>query len=258
MNLSYEVVGDDSLPPLLLLHGFLSSNLQWEPNEKALAKHFRLFKVELWGHGNSPVPTDSNAYSVEEYLGQIEIIRKQFSIDKWTLVGQSFGAGIVVNYAVKYPHRCYAVVVTNSMSAFSHNFVGTHPHRNEKVEKTKQLLTEKGVRGLPMHPIHSTRIETILKGKMVKVADAVPLSAVLGHFSLLKNLSTDTRLNKVFCPVLLTNGIFEKEFQTVVEFLKLDWPELEIKNLTAGHSVNLDSPQEFNSEVLNWLRSQTG
>ena len=256
IHLSVEVIGDDSLPPLLLIHGFLTSNLQWALNEEVLAKHFQLFKLELWGHGNSPVPADSRYYCLDEYLNQIETIREQYGIKKWSLMGQSFGAALVLNYGAKYPDRCSAVVVTNSNSAFSSNYANTGPDQVEKMGNVKQLLTEKGVRGLPVHPIHSTRIETVLKDKMVKVADAIPLSAVFGHINMLKDISIDTKLRPVLCPSLLMNGIFEKEFQAIVASLKIHWPALAVKNLPAGHSVNLDCSQEFNAEVLNWLSCQ--
>ena len=51
-SLAFELVGLGERPPLLLLHGFMSSNLQWEPNRETLGRHFRLIAAELWGHGD--------------------------------------------------------------------------------------------------------------------------------------------------------------------------------------------------------------
>jgi len=257
MKLSVEVVGDASLPPLLLIHGFLTSNLQWALNEEALAKHFQLFKLELWGHGKSPMPTDNRFYSIDEYLIQIEKVREQYGIKTWSLLGQSFGAGVALNYEAKFPSRCHAVIVTNSNSAFSSNYVNTAPAQVEKMGGIEKLLAQKGVRGLPVHPIHSTRIEKALKDKMVKVADAIPLSAVFGHLNMLGSLSIDTKARPVSCPSLLINGTFEKSFQAVVASLKMDWPALAVKDLPGGHSVNLDCSEAFNIEVLNWLEFQS-
>ncbi len=256
IHLSVEVVGDNSLPPLLLIHGFLTSNLQWALNEEVLAKHFQLFKLELWGHGDSPIPAGNRYYCLDEYLNQIERVREQYGIKKWSLMGQSFGAGLVLNYEAKFPERCSAVVVTNSNSAFSRNYVGNGPEQVKQMGGVKKLLAEKGVRGLPVHPIHATRIEKVLKDKMVRVADAIPLSVVFGHFSMLESLSIDTKLRPVLCPSLLMNGKFEKGFQPIVASLKMHWPALTVKDLPAGHSVNLDCSQEFNVEVLNWFSCQ--
>ena len=67
-SLHYEVDGSAGKPALLLLHGILSSNLQWEPNRAALSEHFRLVSVELWGHGKSPAPEDPERYTREAKL----------------------------------------------------------------------------------------------------------------------------------------------------------------------------------------------
>ena len=40
-------------PPLLMLHGVLSSNAQWSPNIEALSRVSTPVTVELWGHGDS-------------------------------------------------------------------------------------------------------------------------------------------------------------------------------------------------------------
>jgi hypothetical protein len=34
-GLNFEIAGSADQPALLLLHGFMSSNLQWEPNHDA-------------------------------------------------------------------------------------------------------------------------------------------------------------------------------------------------------------------------------
>ena len=57
-TLPCTVSGDADKPALLLLHGFLSSNLQWEPNRERLLERFRLIEVELWGHGEAPAPEE--------------------------------------------------------------------------------------------------------------------------------------------------------------------------------------------------------
>ena len=79
-HLNCQTLGEADKPALLLVHGFLSSNLQWEPNKAALLKHFRLFMVELWGHGQSPTPPNDTDYSVSRYVEELEAIRVRYGI----------------------------------------------------------------------------------------------------------------------------------------------------------------------------------
>jgi pimeloyl-ACP methyl ester carboxylesterase len=54
--LNVEDTGNRNGPPALLLHGFMSSNLQWELNRERLGAELRLLLTEQPGHGRSPVP----------------------------------------------------------------------------------------------------------------------------------------------------------------------------------------------------------
>ncbi len=92
-----EIDGSETSPALLLVHGFMSSTLQWEPNREALRERFRVVAVDLWGHGDSPAPRDSNRYTVDAYLSEFEAIRERLGIEAWFVCGQSFGAGITIS-----------------------------------------------------------------------------------------------------------------------------------------------------------------
>jgi len=165
--LHYEIIGDSTKPALLMVHGMLSSNFQWEDNKDFLAQHFRLIMVEIWGHGNSPTPSDENAYTASNYCRQLEAIREKLGVEKWAAIGQSFGAGVTMNYALAHPDRITRLVVTNSKLAMG--------------EMAKNMTFPKGplppLRSLPIHPIHSKRLAPALKEKLVAVSDAVDKEA---------------------------------------------------------------------------------
>lgn len=96
MKLHVEVEPEGRGPPLLLVHGFLSSCAQWRPNLAALKQYVRPVIVELWGHGRSPAPEDPEAYRVTSYIDAFEAIRRDLGVDRWLVCGQSFGAGLTI------------------------------------------------------------------------------------------------------------------------------------------------------------------
>ena len=114
--LNYVTHGDRSHPALLLLHGFMSCNGQWLANLDNLTDRYFLVCVELWGHGESPTPLDEACYTQQSYEDQFELIRQALDIEYWAVIGQSYGAGIVLHYAANYPAICKAAVATNSRS----------------------------------------------------------------------------------------------------------------------------------------------
>ena len=55
-------------PPMLFVHGFLSSRAQWRENLEPLGAVCRPVIVELWGHGRSPAGESPDDYSAAGYL----------------------------------------------------------------------------------------------------------------------------------------------------------------------------------------------
>ena len=106
-------------PPVLFVHGFLSSRAQWLPNLESFREFCTPVLVELWGHGRSPAPDDAKAYTSASYLRQFEAIRCELGVERWCLVGQSLGASLTLRYSLDHPGRVIAQVFTNSNSALA-------------------------------------------------------------------------------------------------------------------------------------------
>lgn len=246
-TLAYEHVGNRAGPALLLVHGFMSSRHQWLANLDALGADFQLVLVELWGHGRSPEPADPDAYSVAEYLRQFEHIREELGIDSWGLVGQSYGAGIVLTYALEYPGVCPAVAVTNSRSAFGS--IDRDRERRSDGNGSGAPNRLQSPRDLPLHPINARRFPDHVKDALVRDADAMSVRAIESSGRLAPHLNFTDRLEMLEQPVMLANGVYEKAFQSEVEKLKARYPSLEVVDLEGGHSVNIEAADGFNRAV---------
>lgn len=247
MNLAYETFGDPANPPIMALHGFMSCNDQWLRNRDALTQSHFLVTVELWGHGNSPTPNDAQAYTVDTYVAQFENIRTELDIERWALIGQSYGAGLVVNYAMRCPDQCTAVIVTNSRSAF-----GSLDSEQQRPQRTPPD-PDPDLRKLPYHPIHARRFPEEVKQALVKKADAMTPTAIRLGGSLGGQLHSFDLLGELTQPVLLTNGVYEKAFQPNAQKLRKRYPDLQTAELQGGHSVNIEAAAGFNDAVLKFL-----
>jgi pimeloyl-ACP methyl ester carboxylesterase len=243
-KLAYQTAGDPSRHAIMLVHGFMSCSGQWLCNVDALSKDHYLVMIELWGHGDSPTPRDEACYSISSYLAQFEHIREVLGIHRWSVIGQSYGAGLVINYALQHPERCDAVVVTNSRSAFGKIV------RGAPVRKDGQSRFDP--RSLPFHPIHARRFPQDVKDALVEKADGISAAAIkLG--GLVGDLNSIETLGKLEQPVLLTNGRYEKSFQADLDNLLRLYPDLNVADLDGGHSVNIEAAEGFNAAVLRFL-----
>ena len=248
--LHYDTHGNPDHPAVLLLHGFMSSNAQWLTNIEALSARYFLVAVELWGHGRSPTPAQRNYYTLDSYYEQFEAIRHTLGLVGWAVIGQSYGAGIVLNYANAYPQVCRAVVATNSRSAF-----GSLAAENASGRTTREEHPGSNLRALPYHPIHARRFPDHVKNALVASADAMDPQAVRLGGKLGAALNCRALVGNLPVPLLITNGRYERSFQADLAALQDAIPDLNVVDLPGGHSVNIEASAGFNAAVLSFLEA---
>ena len=98
--------------PVILIHGFLYDTFTWHNNMNALAKHFKLFAIALWGFGYSTrEPLD---YGYPLYAEQLLMFMDALNIEKASLVGHSMGGGTAIYFAVHHPDRVDKLVLVDA------------------------------------------------------------------------------------------------------------------------------------------------
>ena len=238
-----EDAGSPDGSAMVLIHGFLSSNVQWDLNRDDLCTRHRLILVELPGHGSSDAPDDQGGYTAEHIISELERIRTERDIEQWWVCGQSLGGAIATLYCLAHPERILGLIFTNSRAAFG---IGRRGVSREPGEPAPVL---RSTRDLPVHPINAKRIDERLKARMVAAADAMPLHAV-NHFTALRHTwRAVDHMSSLTMPVLLVNGRWEKAFQPFVETAEQLIPQFEHVPLEGGHAINAEQPDAFNEAV---------
>lgn len=253
-NLSFDADPLSDLPPLLMVHGFLSSRRQWLPNA-ALSQHFRRVRIDLPGHGDTPPPRGAGEACPEFLVRQFDRLRQALGIGRWHLCGHSFGAGLTLRYALDFPDHCGGLVFTNANAALR----GALTDAEREAYATQQAdLRAHGAPALARmryHPRHARGLDPALQAQLVADAGKVDpegFALLLEH--VLPRLSVRERLTELQVPVLLVNGRRERRFQPLRHWLAETRPEIRILDLDGGHSVNLDCAPDFTSAVQDFLR----
>jgi len=246
MQLHYETAGDPTAPSVLMIHGFMSSNRQWDLNVERLSKHLHLVMVELWGHGESPAPTDAAAFNLDTYLAKFEALRSELGLDKWWVIGQSLGGAFALRYAHAFPERVFGAVFTNSRSTFAMARAD-----GDTVEK---MSADGDLRLLPYHPIHAKRFPADLKKRMVEAADAMTPETLQRTVANRTSVSSRGDFGELSVPVLLVNGRWEKKFQPAAEMAQAALPSMQVVNLEGGHSINIEDAPGFDAAVLSFIQ----
>lgn len=115
VRVHYQEAGDEHAPPIILIHGFISSNLIWSHVLRPLAgKGFRVIAPDLPGYGYSEKPADAK-YSIAEQARNINDFMDRLGIKNATIVGASYGAAVAATMALDYPERVHKLVLIGAV-----------------------------------------------------------------------------------------------------------------------------------------------
>ena len=113
LSVRYLDIGEG--PPLLLVHGFLVSHLEWEAILPLLTPHFRCIVPDLPGFGKSAKPRQTlYPYSAEAFADTLAQLLTHLGIDKAHVCGHSMGGGISITFASMYAERVERLTLIDS------------------------------------------------------------------------------------------------------------------------------------------------
>jgi pimeloyl-ACP methyl ester carboxylesterase len=112
INTRYWQMGDSG-SKLILLHGGNGSIEFWLYNIPELAKHHQVYAFDMVGSGKSDFPVGS--YSLTDQAEFLAGFMSATNIDAATLIGNSMGGGIALQFTRLYPDRVDKLVLVDSM-----------------------------------------------------------------------------------------------------------------------------------------------
>lgn len=99
-------------PVLLLLHGIAGSSDTWVPAMRLLHKDFAVLAPDFLGHGQSAKPLAD--YSLGNQASAMRDFLRLSGVERATVVGQSFGGGVAMQFAYQFPEFCERLVLVDA------------------------------------------------------------------------------------------------------------------------------------------------
>jgi len=110
-NTRYWQMGDQG-SPIILIHGLGASADIWMHNVEALAQNHRVYVPDLVGFGKTDKP--DTEYTASLFSTFINDFMRTLKIEKPSLVGNSLGGGIALQYTLLYPENVDKLVTVDS------------------------------------------------------------------------------------------------------------------------------------------------
>ena len=120
IDLAYVQMGNPDGMPVVLIHGYTDSAIDWVPMLPYLPRNWRLIMPDLRGFGSSSKP--ACCYGLVDFAYDIKLLLDQLHIRRADIVGFSLGSMVAQRFAETWPGSVRRVVLISSTG-------GTHKCR---------------------------------------------------------------------------------------------------------------------------------
>ena len=101
-EIAYRTGGEG--PVVLLIHGMAGSSAMWKPILPLISAEVTYLAPDLPGHGRSDKPRGD--YSLGAQASMLRDLLSTLGHQRVSIVGQSLGGGIALQFCYQYPERC--------------------------------------------------------------------------------------------------------------------------------------------------------
>ncbi len=243
-HLSYSIEGDNRLPKIVFLHGFLGTKEDWRPVTGALNQQFCCVAYDLPGHGESPsLSADFDAQFAEELRG----------LAPFALVGYSLGGRVAMGLHQQFPELVKRLIILSA-----------HPGLSSEAEKAERLRRDlawaRQIAELPIEeflanwyaqPVFSTlNQDPILKQALIerrKKQRPADLIAILKAWG----LAHQSQFTHFPHPSLFLYGDRDLQYAKLYSTLPASVDVRKVEG--CSHALLLEKPQRCAQYILNWL-----
>ena len=131
VRLYYRLAGSGR-DTLVVIHGgpgFSSDYFAHDLDPLIRQGHALLF-YDQRGTGRSTLVSDSSGLDGQRFAEDLEAVRRHFRLERLTMLGHSWGAGVVALYAARYPERVGRVLIVGgiplTMKGLTETFAGIY------------------------------------------------------------------------------------------------------------------------------------
>lgn len=103
----YEVYGKGE--PLFLLHGYTQSSKSWYPFIRFYQNNYELYLIDLKGHGNSEMFTDT--LSISEAAEDVGNLCRHLKFENIKAIGFSYGGDILFQLCIQNPGLVESMII---------------------------------------------------------------------------------------------------------------------------------------------------
>ena len=251
-QLFYQWDGPEQGPVLVFSNSLGSTHRMWDAQLEAFTRHFRVLRYDGRGHGQSSATP--GPYTIEQLAGDVLKLLDALKLDRVYYCGLSMGGMIGMHLGAAQASRLHKMVLCNTAAK-----IGTPDVWNARITAV-QAGGMKAVAGAVIdrwltagfrsaHPGETANVLSMLEG-CNPAGYAATCAAV-------RDADFRQMLGAVSVPTQVVTGAHDPATPAADgRALSEQIPGAKYTELAAAHLSNIEAREEFNREVLAFLKSQ--
>ncbi len=228
-KLWYGKIGSGSAPPVLVLHGGPGGNHHNLVAFQALAAERPVIFYDQLGCGKSDRPDDPRLWTVERYFDEVLAVRDGLGLNKYHLIGHSWGTTLAVGFAAKHSDGILSISLHSPVLSLPYYIKHVAPALKDGLSclngKAGQVIDDYELKGvgsksdydeacmefMKKHVTHSWPLPDALQ-KLIAARNGAIHDTMLASSSELnvpgnlKTVDVTSKLSRLNFPVLMTCG----------------------------------------------------
>ncbi len=256
-NLSYDDLGEAGIP-VIFLHGYPFSKAMWKQQLEFLQATNRVIACDVRGFGKSTY--EQSSLSIDLFADDLLTFMYKLHIEKAIICGLSMGGYIVLNAMKRFPGHFEALILCDTQC------IADSPAVKEKRYKVIDDINVNGVKNFNEEFIKSVFHKDTLSNKkeLVETLRTVVFAnsqqiITAGLVALAERSETCSTLGAIDIPTLILCGREDEVTPLAQSDFMHQLIEGSIMHVidNAGHVSNLEHPDEFNQQVLDFLTAHS-
>lgn len=245
----------------ILLHGFAGSREDWRNVLDAFGPRTTVVTVDLIGHGESDAPEDPGPYAFDRVADALARLADGLGIESAVWVGYSFGARLLLPFALRHPERMDALVLESAHPGISS--AAERRRRRDQDLDDAALLETAGLDAFldrwHARPAFATRRQRAADWmaeveRRRRTNRAPALARCLRGLGLGAQPPLDARLDRIRLPVLLLAGERDEGYSHLARRMASRLPEAQLVVAPgAGHCVHAEAPRAYAAAALRFV-----
>ena len=163
-----EGEGDDAM---LVVHGGpgVPSNYLRDAHLRYADEGFRVVTWDQLGCGESDRPDDASLWTVERYVDEMETVRSTLGLGRVTLVGNSWGGVLGLEYCLAHPENVTCFVCSSIAFDFPKVQQGFVRCKQNLGDETVRMMAHRESEGTKDHPEYQAAVTTLLYRHMCRM-----------------------------------------------------------------------------------------